>query len=79
MKSARLSIKRKIISPLSVSAQAYRSFAERKTPIDVAISLDLTQQEATKYYREFWELKKLQCLNQVYQDLRGDLGPFLKL
>lgn len=32
-------------SPLSVSAQAYRSFAEGKTPIDVAISLDLTQQE----------------------------------
>jgi predicted transcriptional regulator len=65
--------------PLSISAQSYNLFSEGKTPVEVAISLNLTQQEVTHFYREYWNLKKLQCLNKIYEDLGDDIGQFLKL
>ena len=64
---------------LSVSAQSYKLFSEGKTPIDVAVSLNLTQPEVTHFYREYWDLMKLQCLNKIYDDLGEDIGAFLKL
>jgi chromosome segregation ATPase len=45
----------------------------------VAVSLNLTQPEVTHFYREYWNLMKLQCLNKIYEDLGDDIGPFLKL
>jgi transposase len=38
---------------LSLSAQAYKLFSDRKTPLEVAISLNLRESEATKFYREY--------------------------
>jgi hypothetical protein len=64
---------------LSLSAQAYRLFSDRKTPLDVAIELNLGETEATKYYKEYWKLKQLHNLNMVYEEFRGDIEPFLKL
>jgi hypothetical protein len=64
---------------LSLSAQAYKLFSDRKTPLEVAIALNLRESEATKYYREYWKLKQLHNLNMVYEELRGDIEPFLKL
>jgi hypothetical protein len=64
---------------LSVSAQSYKLFSEGKTPIEVAVSLNLTQPEVTHFYREYWNLMKLQCLNKIYEDLGDDIGQFLKL
>jgi hypothetical protein len=64
---------------LSLSAQAYKLFSERKTPLEVAIELNLGESEATKFYREYWKLKQLHNLNMVYEELRGDIEPFLRL
>jgi predicted nucleic acid-binding Zn-ribbon protein len=64
---------------LSLSAQAYKLFSDRKTPLEVAIKLNLRESEATKFYKEYWKLKQLNNLNMVYEDLRGDIEPFLKL
>ena len=36
---------------LSLSAQAYKLFSDRKTPLEVAIALNLRELEATKFYR----------------------------
>jgi transposase len=36
---------------LSLSAQAYKLFSDRKTPLEVAIALNLSESEATKFYR----------------------------
>jgi hypothetical protein len=36
---------------LSLSAQAYKLFSDRKTPLQVAIALNLKESEATKFYR----------------------------
>jgi hypothetical protein len=64
---------------LSVSAQSYKLFSEGKTPVEVAVSLNLTQPEVTHFYREYWNLMKLQCLNKIYEDIGDDIGQFLKL
>jgi transposase len=64
---------------LSPSAQAYKLFSERKTPLEVAIALNLGESEATKFYREYWKLKQLDNLNMVYEELKGDIDPFLRL
>src|SRR5919106_438886 len=42
---------------LSLAAQAYKLFSDRKTPLYVAIALNLRESEATKFYREYWRLK----------------------
>jgi transposase len=64
---------------LSLSAQAYKLFSDRKTPLEVAIELNLGESEATKFYSEYWKLKQLHNLNMVYEELRGDIEPLLKL
>ena len=64
---------------LSISSQAYKLFSDRKTPLEVAIALNLKESEATKFYREYWKLKQLYYLNIVYEELRGDIEPFLNL
>src|SRR5215211_6118723 len=55
---------------LSLSAQAYKLFSDRKTPLEVAIALNLGESEATKFYREYWKLKQLHNLNMVYEELK---------
>ncbi len=64
---------------LSLSSQAYKLFSDRKTPLEVAIALNLRESEATKFYREYWKLKQLYNLNMVYEELKGDIEPFLRL
>jgi transposase len=64
---------------LSLSAQAYKLFSEGKTPLEVAIALNLKESEATKYYKEYWKLKQLHNLNMVYEETKDDIEPFLRL
>src|ERR671915_184774 len=64
---------------LSLSAQAYKLFSDRKTLLEVAIALNLEESEATKFYKEYWKLKQLHDLNMVYEELKGGIDPFLKL
>src|ERR687898_3370486 len=64
---------------LSLSSQAYKLFSERKTPLEVAIALNLRESETTKFYKEYWKLKQLHNLNMVYEELRGDIEPLLRL
>src|ERR687890_280041 len=51
---------------LSLSTQAYKLFFEGKTPLEVAIELNLRESDATKFCKEYWNLKELQNLNMVY-------------
>src|SRR5215212_713391 len=44
---------------LSLAGQAYKLFSEGKTPLEVAIALNLRESEATKFYKEYWKLKQL--------------------
>jgi hypothetical protein len=64
---------------LSLAAQAYKLFSDRKTPLEVAITLNLRESEATKFYKEYWKLKQLHNLTLIYEETKGDIEPFLKL
>ena len=64
---------------LSLAAQAYKLFSEGKTPLEVAIALNLRESEATKFYKEYWKLKQLHNLHMAYEELKDDIDPFLKL
>ena len=49
--------KQDIKESLSPSTQAYRLFSKGKTPIEVAIALNLSESETTKFYRRVLESK----------------------
>ena len=63
-----------------ISSKAYELFSGGKNPVEVAIALNLREPDATKYYREYWQLKRLDKLYSTYNEL-GDEGirDFLKL
>ncbi|MCD6037777.1 MAG: hypothetical protein K0S67_1665 [Nitrososphaeraceae archaeon] len=64
---------------LSLSTQAYKLFSDRKTPLEVAIALNLKESEATKFHKEYWKLKQQHNLNMAYEETKGNLEPFLRL
>ena len=64
---------------LSLAARAYKLFSDGKTPLYVAIALNLRESEATKFYKEYWKLKQLHNLTLIYEETKGDIDPFLKL
>jgi hypothetical protein len=64
---------------LLTSSQAYRLFSEGKTPIEVAIALNLGESETTKYYEEYIDLKQMYELRMVYDEIGQDVVHFLKL
>ena len=64
---------------LCLAAQAYKLFSDRKTPLEVAIALNLKESEATKFYKEYWKLEQLHNLNMVYEEIKGNIAPFLRL
>ena len=50
------------------STQAYKLFSEGKKPVEVAIQLGLSERQATKYCREYWELKGLHELTFLNEE-----------
>jgi hypothetical protein len=64
---------------MSHAAQAYKLFSDGKSPVDVAIALNLRQAEVTEFCREYWKLKQLYDLSQVYEEIKGDISSFVNL
>jgi transposase len=64
---------------LSLSTQAYKLFSEGKSPIQVAVALNLKESEITRFYKEYIKLNQMRDLNIAYDELRGNITPFLKL
>jgi predicted transcriptional regulator len=64
---------------LSLSTQAYKLFLEGKTPIESAVALNVRESEITRFYKEYWKLNQMHDLNMVYEELKGNIIPFLKL
>ena len=48
---------------ISLSTQAYKLFSQGKTPLGVAIELNLKERETTKYYSQYWKLIQLHSLD----------------
>src|ERR687890_68008 len=64
---------------LSLGARAYQLFSEGRIPIEVAIVLNLRESETTEFYKEYWKLNQLHNLNMVYEEIKDNIGYFLKL
>ena len=64
---------------ISVSSQAYKLFLAGKSPIDVAVTLNLRQVEVTELYKEYRNLCHLHDLHHIYEDIKGDIVSFLNL
>ena len=65
---------------LSESSRAYRMFKEgRSNPIDVAITLNLREDQVSEYYREYWNLNGMYHLNQAYEELGNDIWSVIEL
>jgi predicted DNA-binding protein YlxM (UPF0122 family) len=62
-----------------LSSKAYKLFSEGKTPVQVAVTLNLGQPEVTKLYREYWRLKRMHILNSIFKETNGKIWTFLKL
>jgi hypothetical protein len=63
----------------SKESQAYKMFFESKSPIEVAIALNLREPQVTQLYKECWNLKQLYDLNQIYLENKGDIAPIVML
>ena len=61
------------------ATQAYNLFSEGKKPIEVAIQLNLREKQVNKLFREFWRLKNLNELYEIYLQIEHCLPSFLKL
>jgi len=66
-------------SLLSPSSQAYRLFSKGKTLLEVAISLNLSESETSRYYEEYLNLKQMDDLQTIYDEIGSDITHFLKL
>ena len=64
---------------ITQSTQAYRLFSEDKTPEQVAIALNLRQPQVTEFYTEHWKLKGLYMLDQIYREIKDDIGYFVNM
>ena len=59
--------------PLSLSNKSYRLFSKGKTPIQVTITLNLSETETTKFYQEYWNLKQMHELRMVYGEIGANI------
>jgi hypothetical protein len=67
------------IKSKSKTTQAIKLFSEDKSPVEVVIALDLPSDEVQDIYREFWRLKHMYELGQIYDEAKCDLRSLLRL
>jgi hypothetical protein len=67
------------VRQITQSTQAYKLFSEGKSPVQVAIELNIRASEAIIFQREYWELEGLHNLNQIYEETKVDTWHFVNL
>jgi hypothetical protein len=55
-----------------VSSTAYKLFSEKKSPVEVAVELNLREPEVTKLYREYRKLQGPHKLNLIHDEIGED-------
>jgi hypothetical protein len=55
-----------------ISSKAYKLFIEKKSPVEVAIILNIREPEVTKLYRGYWKLRGLDKLNTIHTETNGN-------
>ena len=64
---------------MSQSTQAYKLFSEGKSPVQVAIALNIREPEVDRFYVEYWKKRQLYSLNKICEEIKDDIGPFVNL
>jgi hypothetical protein len=64
---------------LSESSRAYQMFEKSSTPIQVAIALNLRENEVSGLYREYWNLNGIYHLKQIYDEVKDDIWSVIEL
>src|SRR5215831_6864065 len=67
------------IESKSKTTQAIKLFSELKSPVEVAIELDLPADQVRARYREYWELEGMYGLAQIYEEAKHDFHDLLRL
>lgn len=63
---------------ISQESQALKLFRKGKNPVDVAITLDLSPSKAESIYKEYWKLRSLYKLYDLYQIVKTDISVLVK-
>jgi hypothetical protein len=63
----------------SLAVQAYELFSKGKTPLDVAITLNIGQIPAIEYYAEYLRLVGLDDITKIYLKFKDDIWYFVNL
>ena len=77
--SQQMELAQERVKTTSESTQAYSLFASGKSSLEVAIELGLEADEAIRHQKEFWKLTQLDRLSLLYDELKGNVWPFLDL
>src|ERR671921_1145609 len=64
---------------LSLSSQAYKLFSEGKTNVQVAIKMDLPQEQITQFRLEYWRLQNQDELESLYMLAKGKVSILWKI
>jgi hypothetical protein len=64
---------------LSLSTRAYKLFSKGNSLVEVSVALNLGEAEVTRYYKEYLKLKQSHGLYLAYEEIEGEIEPFLKL
>ena len=64
---------------MSASTQAYKLFSEGKSPVQVAIALNIREPEVAKFYVEYWKLVQHHSLSRIYEEIKDGIGYFVRL
>jgi transposase-like protein len=64
---------------LSLSSKAYKLFYEGKNNVEVAIMLDLPQEQVTKFRLEYWRLQDQDKLESLYMLTKGKVSVLRKI
>lgn len=67
------------VQQITQSTQAYKLFSKGKSPVQVAIELNIRASEAIIFQREYWDLEGLHNLNRIYEEIKVDTWHFVNL
>ena len=63
----------------SISSRAFELYVQQKTPIDVAIALNLEAKEAIRYHQEYFMLLGITEFTKAYLQVKDNPWPFINL
>lgn len=63
----------------SISSRAFELYIQQKTPVEVAITLNLEANEAIRYHQEYFKLLGITEFTRVYLQIKDNPWPYVNL